>query len=92
MLHLKGLDVNTTKELVLETLKGYVERSESYKIGDFRPYANGTLAVSITIGEKEAEKLLKQGMIIVDMVRCHIERRIQLTKCFGCWSFDHTVY
>lgn len=61
------------------------------KIGELRPNANNTQAVTVTLDKEDAEKLVKDGIIRVGVVNCTVEKRIKVTKCRRCWSYEHTA-
>lgn len=88
-IHIKGMDGETTKEDLIEALKDEKVLPEKSKVSELRPYANNTQAATITIPKGDAEKLFKIGFLTVGLVRCTLEKRIKMTRCYNCWSYDH---
>lgn len=89
-LHVRGMDAEAVKEDVTEAVKQRVEwDDERWKITEMRPQANNTQAITLTIGTKEAKKILGDGILTVGMVRCQVEKRLRVDRCYKCWSYDN---
>ena len=91
IIHIKGMDITTTtKDIItaIEKTTGALEEN-SYKIGNCRPNANNTLAVTVTLPKEMSKKLITEKTIRVGMVRCNVQKRIQMDKCRICWSYNH---
>lgn len=89
VLHLKELDALTTQPEVIEALEEYLCPNSSYKVGELRPMAKNTQAVTITTTKSNAAALLKNKLLRIGLINCRVEKRIQLQKCTKCWSYDH---
>lgn len=90
-LHIRGMDATTTKEEVISALKEKLGEDEEKEmtIGDLRPYGRSMQAVTIKIKKEDAEVLMKTADLKVGMVRCRIERHINISRCKRCWAYDH---
>lgn len=85
------MDATTTKEEVVEALEKVLEEKSDFKLSELRPNRGGTQAVTITINQKGAEQLNKHELIKVRLLRCSIQKRINLKRCFKCWSYEHEI-
>ena len=91
IIHIKGTDITTTtKDIITAMEKTTCALEEnSFKIGNCRPNANNTLAVTVTLPKEMSKKLITEKTIRVGMVRCNVQKRIQMDKCRICWSYNH---
>ncbi|KAJ8936221.1 hypothetical protein NQ314_012450 [Rhamnusium bicolor] len=53
------------------------------KISELRPNANHTAAVTLALGKEEADLLLKDNQIRIRLVRCKMEKRIEVKNAPG---------
>lgn len=90
-IYIRGMDATAKKEEVLEALDLYVENfyHKTYRLSELRPMANDRQAVTLTINEKDALKLLEYRFIMVGFVRCYMERRLNISRCGKCWEYGH---
>ncbi|KAJ8933809.1 hypothetical protein NQ314_013781 [Rhamnusium bicolor] len=58
-------------------------------MSDLRVNARDTQAVTIRLSKDDAERILKDKALRVGLVKCSFENRINMSRCFKCWSFDH---
>lgn len=89
ILHLKELDALCTREDVLESLSQKLPPGTPLKVGELRPMARSTQAVTITTTKAQAEQLIREKWLRIGIVNGRFERRVQLQKCFKCWGYDH---
>lgn len=92
-LHIRKMDATTTKEEIENALDKALGNPEQkgYKIGEPRPDINNRLAVTVTMNKSDAGKIEKMGNLRVGLVKCPVEKRIILKKCFRCWSYEHVA-
>lgn len=89
-LYIKNMDQITTKEEVKGALEKEIgEWKEIYKIGNLRPFQGKNQAITITLTEKEANKLVEKETIKIGLNRCEIYERINVTICYRCWKYGH---
>jgi hypothetical protein len=86
---IRNMEETTTKEEIIEALSKEIRWREDYQISDLRPYKSGMTTATAIISKKDAEILLKIRTIRVGIVRCTVEKRIKLNRCFKCWSYEH---
>ncbi|XP_066261221.1 golgin subfamily A member 6-like protein 25 [Euwallacea similis] len=93
--HIRGLEVSVTKEEIQKAiinLLGTGEEDEGeIKIGEIRPNAYGTKAVTVSMQEKEANKLVTCGEIRIGLVKCVVEKHVMVERCYGCGLYDHKI-
>ncbi|KAL3281012.1 hypothetical protein HHI36_004236 [Cryptolaemus montrouzieri] len=87
-LFLRNMDALSIKEDVVEALKKTNKIKNETK---YRPAANNTKTITLTIEEAVAEELLKSKNIRIGMVECEISIQIYVKKCFKCWAHDHEI-
>lgn len=90
-IHIRGIDATTSKEEIraaIEAKLGSTKKGQ-YTLGELRPNARNTMAVTLTVCREDAEKIIENKEIQIGLVRCSVEKRIALNRCFKCWSFDH---
>lgn len=89
-LHIKGIDDLAEKEDVLEALVGIVGSLEgkNVNIGEFRPNARNTKAISVTINSEDTNKILASKLRI-GITPCNVQKRAIVDKCFKCWEPGH---
>lgn len=90
---IRSMDAETTME---EVTAAVVERiglpaANSIKIGNLRPNANNTQAVTIGLSKEEADKLINKKRIRIGIVECAVEERIDLERCRKCGAYDHHI-
>lgn len=90
-IHIRGIDAITTREEVIE---GIIEAAGSVnknaiRVGELRPNINNTQAITANLPYTEAEKIIKQDSLKIGLVKCSVEKRIQIRRCAKCWSYDH---
>ncbi|XP_066157747.1 axoneme-associated protein mst101(2)-like [Euwallacea fornicatus] len=92
--HIKGLEVDVTKEeiqeAIIKTLGMEGEHAEEIKIGEIRPNAYGTKAVTVNMKETDANKLVIYRDIRIGLVKCVAEKHMTVKRCYGCGAYDHT--
>lgn len=90
-LHVRGMDGVVTKEELREGVEAQIGLLEDkrYKIGELRPNANRTQAVTISLEEPDARKLLEAGKIKIGYSWCTVEKRIDVQRCNKCWNYNH---
>ncbi|KAJ8932452.1 hypothetical protein NQ314_014648 [Rhamnusium bicolor] len=91
VVHIRGLDAVTKREEVvasIETKLGSLD-GKSYKLSELRPNAGNTLATTLTINKEDAEIVMRDRHVRIGIVRCSTDRRINFSRCFKCWSYDH---
>lgn len=90
VLHIRGMDAGVTKEDIITAIKAHVEWDKTEcTISAFRPYGRNSMAVTVVMEEEEECRLVSRGTITVDLVRCNVERRVNVNRCKKCWSYDH---
>lgn len=90
-IHIRGMDEDTSKEEVIAALENEVSglREKYFKLSDLRPWSNNRQAVTLTLNETDAVKLLASRFIIIGFSRCYLEKRIPMERCRLCWEFGH---
>ncbi|XP_050306719.1 uncharacterized protein LOC126743597 [Anthonomus grandis grandis] len=91
--HVRGMEITTTKNEIRTAIEGKVGdlNEDEIKISDFRPNRDNTLAATINISKEKASILAQHRYIRISMANCNIEKRLQVTKCSKCWSYEHHV-
>ncbi|CAH1107392.1 unnamed protein product [Psylliodes chrysocephalus] len=41
--------------------------------------------------QRSAKKLLTEEYLTIGVVRCTIEKRIRMSQCYRCWSYNHRI-
>lgn len=90
-IHIRGLCEGTNKIDIETAIKEAIEPNEEtyIKIGDPRPNRDRTLAVTATVDQRTSDKIIESRYLRVGLVKCSVEKRIDLKRCFKCWAFDH---
>lgn len=91
VIHIRGLDAITTIEEVIEGIREEIGpvKKEDIKTSGLRPNINNTQAITVSLPSTLAEKLSKQGNLKIGLVKCRVEKRIEMRRCDKCWSYDH---
>lgn len=91
--HIRGMEATTTKEevhmAIMERLNMGDDNTNEIKVGDLRPNAYGTQAVTVNMKEEDAKKLLQDRGIRIGLVKCTAEEHVIIKRCFVCGSYDH---
>lgn len=89
-LHLRGMEADTTIEDIKQSIIDITGKwEEDNKVSELRPLNNDTLAATLTLKSKDADKILEHGSIRVGLVKCRVEKRLNIRRCQKCWSYDH---
>ncbi|CAG9822299.1 unnamed protein product [Phaedon cochleariae] len=89
-IHIRGLAADTKREEIINTVNDkIVWNDETCKLSELRPYANDTLAATLVLKKEDANKILVNRHLTIGIVRCPVEKRIILNRCFKCWNYDH---
>lgn len=93
IIHIRGMDLTSDRSEVLAAIENITGelRDDQYRLSDLRPNANGTQAVTLSINTDLGENLLSHGTLKIGLVRCSVEKRIEVRKCPKCWSFEHSI-
>lgn len=89
---IRDLDAGATKEDVTDALRDAADFSEDKggKIDPLRPSYGGTQTVTVTLPiAPKVAAILREGRIVVGMVRCRIAERVEVQRCFRCLGFGH---
>ncbi|KAF7265576.1 hypothetical protein GWI33_021030 [Rhynchophorus ferrugineus] len=80
-LHIRGRDEESTREDVIESLiqKLGMDIKRQIRVGELKAFRNNTRAVSITLKDKQASLLEREGLR-VGLTTCRAERRIKFKK------------
>ncbi|KAJ8933806.1 hypothetical protein NQ314_013778 [Rhamnusium bicolor] len=91
VIHIRGLDATTDKEEIKRAIEEKIgpTSGKMIKISELRPNANHTAAVTLALGKVKADLLLKDNQIRTGLVRCKMEKRLEVKKCTRCWACDH---
>lgn len=89
--YIRGLDQTATIDEVMEALIDRVGpiQSTEIRLSPLRPYGRGNQTITVNISGKYLIKLMEKTEIRVGLVRCRIEKHIELDRCHRCWAFDH---
>ncbi|CAH1107098.1 unnamed protein product [Psylliodes chrysocephalus] len=91
-LHIRGLEADSTAEDIIQSIRETVGNwEEDNKLSELRPLNNDTLAATITLKSDYAETLTEQGFLRVGLVKCRLEKRLNIKRCIKCWSYEHTA-
>lgn len=91
--YIRGLDQSATVEEVMEALEervGHMGKGE-ISLSPLRPYGRGNQTVTVYISEKHVGNLTTANEIRIGLVRCRLEKHIELARCYKCWAFDHNT-
>lgn len=90
-IHIRGLDALATREDVLKALKEKIPNLEKqgYKLSNLRPMAGDTQAATFSADKEVVKGIVEERNLRVGMVRCLIERRVEMDRCFRCWEYGH---
>jgi len=58
---------------------------------NYDSWPNNRQAVTLSINEKDALKLLENRFIMVGFVRCYMERRLNISRCGKCWKYGYGI-
>ncbi|XP_066251987.1 uncharacterized protein [Euwallacea similis] len=85
---IRGIDACATRQEVIQVLAEVIPGWTGVNyVSELRPMLNSMQAITL-IAEKWVIKALeKERTIRIGMVRCHVERRIELPRCFRCWEY-----
>ena len=86
---IKGMDAVTTKAEVSEALIEAGGKAEEMKVGELRPYYGSSQAVTVTLPEEAAEKILKKKELRIGYNWCRVIKRVEVTQCYRCWRHGH---
>jgi len=90
-IYIRGMDAQAKKQDVIKGIREYIPELEEKEIAlsELRPMANQMQAATMNINKEAAMKLLKNKYIMIDYVRCSLEKKIDLPRCHKCWKYDH---
>ncbi|KAF7273744.1 hypothetical protein GWI33_013563 [Rhynchophorus ferrugineus] len=77
-------------EEVRNVRDGLLGANDRRTIGTLRLVRANTQAVTVVTDETQAQQLLERRFISVGLVRCRVERRIDLARCARCWGYDQS--
>lgn len=85
-LHVRGMDALTQETDIYEALIAVIgeEGSGNAKVGKLIPNRNNTLAVTLTMDQADAVKVVMEGKIRIGYVKCFAERRVSTNRCYKC--------
>lgn len=89
--YIRNLDPTATTDEVKEALEdriGSVKEGE-IRLSPLRPYGRENQTITVYIAKKHIESLTVSNEIRVGLVRCRLEKHIELERCSKCWAFDH---
>ncbi|XP_066261185.1 uncharacterized protein [Euwallacea similis] len=92
-IHIRGMDATSNREEVLEAIGERLGglREDEYNLGQMRKNLSDTQAVTLKMTEGKAAKLLEHPYIRVGYVRCRMEKRIEIGRCYKCWGLDDKI-
>ncbi|CAH1107112.1 unnamed protein product [Psylliodes chrysocephalus] len=89
-MHVRGMEAESTvddiKDAVVESTGNWDEEN---KISELRPLGNDTLAATLTLKTEQGDKIIEDGFLRVGLVKCRVEKRLNVMKCQRCWAHDH---
>ncbi|XP_066157739.1 uncharacterized protein PF3D7_1120000-like [Euwallacea fornicatus] len=92
-IHIRGMEATTTKEevhmAIMERLNMEDDKTSEIKVGELRPNAYGTQAVTVNMKEEDVKKLMKNKEIRIGLVKCAAEEHVKVNRCFVCGSYEH---
>lgn len=89
-IHVRGMEADVTVEDIKTAVTEITGTWEpENKLSELRPLGNDTLAATITVKSNQADKILEEGSIRVGLVKCRVEKRLNVRRCQRCWSYDH---
>lgn len=88
-LHIRGMDAETSREEVMEALKKILGDKQEIAVGELRPNANDTQAVTVKIEEGSYSKIGEIKRLRIGLANCQITKRVDLRQCTRCWSYEH---
>lgn len=89
-IHIRGMEAETTVDNIKSSVVDIVGIwEEENKLSELRPLSNDTLAATLTLKSNTAEKILQNGFLQVGLVKCRVEKRLNVQKCQKCWSYEH---
>lgn len=83
------MDQLATEQDVIAAVSRHCPGVTDIKVGQFRPMAGNLLAITVTLPASAATALVREKHIRVGMVRCRVDLRVEVTRCFRCWAYDH---
>ncbi|XP_066157733.1 uncharacterized protein [Euwallacea fornicatus] len=90
-IHIRGMEITTgrkeVKQAIMTRVIGLSE--DDFSLGDMRANKWDTQAVTVVMGEKVADELMKDPYIRIGYVRCRMEKRLEVKRCYKCWGFEH---
>lgn len=90
-LEVRDLDELATEEEVTVAVKSVLGASVESKVFVSKANARGQKMAIITVGAKEAAKLLSEGHLKVGWVSCRVREKLAVTRCFKCLGFGHVA-
>ncbi|CAH1107101.1 unnamed protein product [Psylliodes chrysocephalus] len=89
-IHLRGMEADTTVEDIRQSVIEITgEWEEENKISELRPLSNDTLAATLMLKPSQSDMILEEGSLRVSLVKCRVEKRLNIRRCQKCWSYDH---
>ena len=91
-IHIKGMDAITTKKEIMDVIEREtgVDR-QTIRMGELRPYYGSSRAVTVTMPETGAKRMVTRGRLRIELNWCKVEERVNLTQCYRCWGYGHTA-
>ncbi|KAJ8910377.1 hypothetical protein NQ315_012824 [Exocentrus adspersus] len=88
-IHVKDIDGIMKKEEVIQAIQMEVGKEGLITTGELRPYFAGNQALTAVLKREAAELLIKKGKIRVGLNICSVQEKVEVPKCYRCWSYKH---
>ncbi|CAH2228339.1 jg7208 [Pararge aegeria aegeria] len=90
-LHIKDIDsiadIEEVRTAVLDT--NIVQSPDILEVRSLRPMKNGNQIATIVLDKTDGEGILKINRLRIGLSICQVYQRIDVLKCYRCWSYDH---
>ncbi|KAJ8965282.1 hypothetical protein NQ314_004245 [Rhamnusium bicolor] len=92
-LHIRGIDGVTTVEDVRKAIDAEIGSigSAEVRVQPLRPTYGGNQVATVIAVKEVAERLVEKAELRIGWVKCKIQERIELKKCYRCWESGHTA-
>ncbi|CAH0563000.1 unnamed protein product [Brassicogethes aeneus] len=88
---IRGIEGTAGKDEVETAIKDTVKSlgDKEWNLSELRPSYGNNQTATVTADREVIKALADAGHIRVGMVRCEVVKRVELTRCYKCWAYDH---
>jgi hypothetical protein len=90
-LEVRDLDELATNDEVAAAVESALGAKVEKKVFVSKANARGQKMAIVTVGVREAAKLLEEGHLKIGWVNCRVREKLEVTRCYKCLGFGHTA-